>query len=400
VELISSDLPRASAEGTATQAAVSAISAFSAELFAAVAGSSKANLICSPYSVAVALGMTVQGARGTTARQILDVLHADAAPELAGGLNAVDLALSTRSGTVPGVNGGKDDRVELSAANSLWGQGGLQWQQPFLDVLARDFGTGMRVVDYGAAEAARVTINAWVSRQTRTRIPELVPNGVIDADTRLTLVNALYFKAPWLTPFETDQTRTAPFHRLDGSTVSTDLMNTSAISRYTSGPGWAAVDLPYALDKLALAVVVPDIGRFAEVEKSLTGDWLTKLLSGFQPVPVQIGLPRWKVRSQIELGDGLAGLGMPVAFTDAADFSGMTTQERLEIAAVVHEGYIAVDEAGTEAAAATAVVMRAASGMVAPPRSVIADRPFIYVIHDLPTGATLFVGRVLDPTAA
>jgi serine protease inhibitor len=401
MDLISSDLPRASATQAARQAAVSGVSAFSADLFAAIAGSGSANLVCSPYSVAVALGMTVQGAGGVTAEQILDLLHAGDAAWLADGLNGIDLALAARSGPVPGSDGHKAERVELATANSLWGQGGFRWQQPFLDTLARDFGTGMRVVDYHRApEAARAAINAWVSQQTRTRIPKLVPAGAIDADTRLTLANALYFKAPWLTPFEPGMTRRAPFHRLDGSTVSTELMNATAGNRFASGPGWVAVDLPYARGEVAMAVVVPDEGRFAEVQKSLTGEWLTQLLTGLQPAPVQVGLPRWTVRTQVGLADTLAGLGMPAAFTDAADFSAMTTQAPLKISAVVHEGFIAVDEAGTEAAAATAVMMTLASGMVARPRSVVADRPFLYVIHDLPTGTPLFVGRVLDPTAS
>jgi serine protease inhibitor len=398
VDLISSDLPRASGTQAARQAAVSGVSAFSAELFAAIAGSGSANLVCSPYSVAVALGMTVQGAEGVTAKQILELLHAEDAAGLAEGLNRIDIALAARSGPVPGSNGRKPERVELATANSLWGQGGFRWQQPFLDTLARDFGTGMRVVDYRAPEVARAAINAWVSQQTRARIRKLVPAGAIDADTRLTLVNALYLKAPWLTPFEAGMTRKAPFHRLDGSTVSTDLMNATAGNRFTSGPGWVAVDLPYARGEVAMTVVVPEAGRFAEIQKSLTGEWLTQLLTGLQPAPVQVGLPRWTVRTQVGLADALAGLGMPTAFTDAADFSAMTTQAPLKISAVVHEGFIAVDEAGTEAAAATAVTMTLASGMVARPRSVVADRPFLYVIHDLPTGTPLFVGRVLDPT--
>ena len=399
MELVRSDLPRAGGKPAPRAAAVSAVSAFSAELFAALARSSKANLVCSPYSVAIALGMTVQGAKGDTAAQILKVLHGADAVELADGLNAIDLALATRSGAVPDPNGGKARRLELASANSLWGQRGVGWQQSFLDVLARDFGTGMRVVDYRAAEAARSAINAWVSEQTRARIPELIPAGLLDADTRLTLANALYLKAPWQTPFEPEMTRRAPFHRLDGSTVSTDLMSAAAGNRFASGPGWVAADLPYARGELAMAVVVPETGRFAEVEKSLTGEWLTRLLTGLRPAPVQVGLPRWTIRTQVELRQVLAGLGMPLAFTVGADFRAMTTQVPLEIAAVVHEGFITVDEAGTEAAAATAVVMRVVSGMIAPPRSVVADRPFLYVIHDLPTGTPLFVGRVIDPTA-
>jgi serpin B len=197
MDLISADLGRAAERPGARAATVEAVSAFSADLFAAVAGSDSGNLVCSPYSVATALGMTVQGARGKTAAQILDVLHSPDAQTLADGLNAIDLALTSRSGEVPGPDRDRPERIELASANSLWGGRGMIWQQPFLDVLARDFGTGMRVVDYERAEAARTSINAWVSQLTRTRIPNLIPAGVLNRDTRLTLVNALYFKAPW-----------------------------------------------------------------------------------------------------------------------------------------------------------------------------------------------------------
>jgi len=401
MDLISSDLSRAEAGAalTARDAVVSAVTAFSADLFGALASSSTTNLVCSPYSVAVALGMTVQGAAGATATQILAVLHSRDAAVLAEGLNEIDLALVPRSKAASGSAGDNAQPVELSSANSLWGQLDVTWQQPFLDVLARDFGTGMRVVDYGRAEAARAEVNAWVSEQTRARVPELIPAGVFDASTRLTLANALYLKAPWRTPFQSGMTRESPFHRLDGSTVTTSLMHAPTGNRFATGPGWTAVDLPYAGGRLAMAVVVPDTGRFAEVEKALTGEWLSRLLAGFRPAPVRVGLPRWTIRTQAGLSEILAGLGMPAAFTDAADFSAMTSQQPLKISAVVHEGFIAVDEAGTEAAAATAAVMMLTSAVLAPPRSVIADRPFVYIIHDRPTSTPLFIGRVLDPTS-
>jgi serpin B len=398
-ELVRADLPRTVLEGSTAEkartAAVAAISAFSAELFASLAASTPGNLICSPYSVAMALGMTVQGAKGVTARQILDVLHTKDASGLAEGLNVIDRVRSARSRKVPDPGGGKPGRVELTSANGLWGQRGVPWEQAFLEVLARDFGTGLRVLDYAKEEAARSAINGWVSGQTHERIPELVPSGVLTADTRLTLVNALYFKAPWQKPFKPDRTHRAAFHRLDGSTVDTDLMSGDG-DRFASGPGWVAADLPYAGGELAMTVVVPDAGRFAEVEKGMTGEWLADLWTGLQPAPVRVELPRWKDRSQVSLGDALAGMGMPLAFTTRADFTAMTTSEPLRIAKVLHEGYIAVDEAGTEAAAATASVVETVSAP-ANPQSVIADRPFLYLIHDLPTATLLFIGRVLSP---
>jgi serine protease inhibitor len=384
-DLIGSDLPRADSTDAARSAVVSA---FTADLFTTVALSSNTNLVCSPYSVAVALGMTVQGARGATVTQILDVLHSADPRALAEALNAIDAALAERAG----------GQIQLASANSLWGQRGLRWEQPFLDVLARDFGTGIRVVNYRETAVARTAINTWVSQQTQDRIPELVPSGALSAATRLTLVNALYFKAPWQKPFTPAKTQEAPFHRLDGSTVTAQLMDGLTGTRFASGPGWVAADLPYAGGELAMVVVVPETGRFAEVERSLTGEWLAALLTGLRPSSVRVRLPRWTIRTQFDLTRTLAGMGMPIAFTGDADFGAITAEEPLRISAVLHEGFIAVDEAGTEAAAATAVMMRTLSA-VAEPRSVVADRPFHYLIYDVPTGTPLFVGHLLDPTA-
>jgi serpin B len=401
MSLVRADLPRAVASASARSAASSALAAFSADLFGSVTGSGAANVVCSPYSVAMALGMTVQGARGTTARQMLEVLHARDAATLAGGLNAVDQALAARSGPVPDpARPGRTEQLVLTTANSLWGQRGEPWRQAFLDVLARDFGTGVRQVDYRQAEAARAAINTWVSQRTQARIPHLIPPGLLDAGTRMTLVNAVYLKASWAAEFDPQLTGKAPFHRLDGSSVTVDLMSgDSTGQRYATGPGWSAACLPYAKGQLAMTVVVPEAGRFAEVRAALAGDGLARLLAGLRTGPVHVGLPKWTTRTQVDLTGALGALGMPAAFGAAADFSGMTTADALTLAAVVHEGFIKVDEAGTEAAAASAAVAEVMSLAAPPPRRVLADRPFLYVVHDLPTGTPLFVGQVVDPTA-
>ena len=399
MELVESDVARAPAPDDARDAAVRAVTAFTADVYGLLARGATGNLVCSPYSVAVALGMCLQGARGGTATEILDVLHATDAAALAAGLNGIDAALAARPGSDPGADRG----VVLDGANSLWGQRGVGWRPEFLDVLAREFGTGMRVVDYLTdPEGARRQINAWVAERTRDRIPELVPPGAITPDSRLTLVNALYLKASWQTPFVPDLTAAGPFHRVDGSTSTADLMHAGDGGTpvgWAEGDGWTAVDVPYADGEVALAVVVPDAGRFAAVEGAMAG-WLPRVLGGLETFPVDLALPRWTSRTQVDLVPALAGLGMPGAFGPGADFGGMTGEERVFIGAAVHEGYIAVDEAGTEAAAATAIVMRV-MGLSSPPeRSLVVDRPFLYVLHDRPTGTPLFVGRVLDPADA
>lgn len=397
--LARSPLGRADPDPAEVAEAVAAVTGFTAELYRRVAGQTRGNVVCSPYSVAQALAMTVQGARGDTAVQMLRVLHAAAgAATLGAGLGGLDATLARRTGRRTNAKG-SDGQVVLAAANSVWGQRGLAWQRPFLDTLARDFGAGVRQVDFATAtEPARLAINRWVSDQTLTRIPELVAPGLLDALTRLVLVNALYLKAPWHSPFSPEDTRKAPFTRLDGSRVTADLMAATVTDAgYARGDGWTAVDLPYAGKELAMAVILPDPGRFTAVESGLDAAGLARTLRALVPTGVSVDLPKWTHRTKADLADTLAGLGMPLAFTDRADFTGMTTADRLHISAVAHEGFIAVDEHGTEAAAATAVVM-GVSAALGPPVSITVDRPFLYVIHDVATGAPLFTGRVTDPT--
>lgn len=397
-----SDATRAKADPEARLAVEPALTAFTLDLYHQVAVADAGNIVCSPLSVAKALGMTVQGAAGTTATEMLSVLHAQDAAALAAGLNTVDLQLASRAGTFtdPAAVG----EIALAIANSLWGQAGLTWEPAFLDVLARDFGTGMLSTDFAAEpEASRVLINDWVADRTNDRIEDLVPTGVIDQGTRLVLVNAVYFAAPWSEPFDPARTTSGPFTRLDGSVIDVALMQASVPATFAQGAGWSAVDLAYADGRLAMAVIVPDPGRFTEIENSVDSAWLTSLLGALAGTDrqgrVSLSLPRWTTRSSLDLSQSLKALGMPTAFS-GADFSRMTVDADLAIDAVQHQGFIAVDEAGTEAAAATAVVMAEVSAP-ADDHVLRVDRPFIYVIHDNTDPATatpLFIGRVSDPT--
>ncbi|MBL7496503.1 serpin family protein [Frankia sp. CNm7] len=400
---------RASADATTLDGAAAAVLAFTADLYRKAAAAGEGNLVCSPYSVAVALGMTRAGARGQTGTEMDLVLHSldtSSSPEgpavegmLHPGLNALAQLVESRAGKRERSDGSEAE-ISLDVANSLWGQRDLRWQEPFLETLARYYGTGMRQVDYKAdAAGAGRAINRWVSDQTHERIPELLAPGLLNALTRLVLVNALYLRAPWDEPFGDAQP--APFTLADGSVVSADLMSVTLNhpSAYQVGPGWRAVDIPYAGGELAMAVVLPDEGRFDETQASLDGPALRGLLTGFSSAMVNLDLPRWTMRTKVQLGDLLAALGMPTAFTDDADFSGMTTAEPLKIDKVIHEAFIAVDEEGTEAAAATAVVMEVAAGAPDQIVDLTVDRPYLFVIHDVETATPLFIGRVADPTA-
>jgi serpin B len=389
------DVPRAS--GADPVGAGAALHPFAMDLYRAVAADSPANVVLSPASVAFALAMARNGAATATAEEMDRVLRFDSVDALNGALNAVDQALAGRSG--PRQAGFESTgELSLSLANALWAERTMTFHEPFLDALGASYGAAMRLVDYrGDPEGARRAINDWVSEQTKERIEELIGEGVIDAGTRLVLTNAIALSAPWDTPFAPEATADGPFTPLGGAARAVPFMHQTEQLPYAEGDGWQAVELPYVGRELAMTVVVPAAGRFEPVVAGLD---LGALLGALSPRQVSVGLPRWTFRTQAMLAEVLAAMGMPTAFTERADFSAMTAEAELFISRVVHEAYIAVDEKGTEAAAATAVVMRPTSAAVDPPVVLLADRPFLFVIRDVPTNTPLFLGRVLDPTSA
>lgn len=395
--LVSSDVRRAEAPATAVPAAAASVHALGAGLYGQLA-TEPGNLALSPYSVAVALAMTQNGAVGETRTQMLDVLDADA-DALNQGLNALTVHIESLAGPQKRQDG-TEAEIALDAANALFGEQTMTFEEPFLDTLARDYGAGMRTVDYvGAAEAARTVINEWTAEQTHDRIEEIIPAGVLDALTRLVLVNAIYLKAPWERPFEKILTEDGPFHLEDGGTVNVPMMRpTEGPIALGRGDGWQAVPLPYAGGRVAMTVVLPDEGRLADVEAQVVGGALPEILASPKPAQVGLVLPKWTFRTEAPLGDALKALGMTLPFEPGgADFSAMTTEADLYISAVLHQAFIAVDEEGTEAAAATAVVIGETSAPQLTP--VVVDRPFLFVIHDVEHGTPLFVGRVSDPSA-
>ena len=396
--LVMSEAPRRASEPAAIGSVGDASEAFAVDLYLALA-EGDGNVVFSPYSAAVALAMARAGAVGQTADEMDAVLHAEIAGDLNAGFNAIDQALAT----VPGeyVIGLPEDEpvvLELSTANQLWGQEGFAFRSEFLDVLAADYGAGMRLVDYvRETEGARQTINGWVSDQTGERIPELLPEGVLNVDTRLVLTNAIYLNAPWQYPFMEGATENGRFTTLRGDEVVVSMMRLNEDLAYASGDGYESVALPYAGDQLSMLVVVPDEGSFDFVEGRI-GDVVGEIDGSTSHPQVRLEFPRFEFRTQAALKSILAELGMPTAFTEAADFSGMTDEATLLIQDVIHEAFISVDEEGTEAAAATAVVM-AATSMPLEQVELAVDRPFLFLIRHDATGAVLFMGRVADPSA-
>ncbi len=397
VAIARSDAPRATADPAAATEAALAIDAFGFDLYRRLAsGDPSADLVFSPGSVAIALAMARAGGRGETAAQMDAVMRALGSDASAAAINALDQALAARSGTFKGQDG-KPYELTLRIANAPFAQRDEAWQQAFLDALAARFGAGVRLVDYKAdADGARKQINAWVKQETEQRIPELLAPGLLDAMTRLVLVNAIYLKAPWLTAFPPEASKDGTFTRLDGSTVTVPMMSLAESFPYAKGDGWRAVELPYVGGSLSLDVIVPD--DLAAFEKALDANAFAQVTSALASQSVELAMPRFAVETKADLASLLGALGMPLAFDpERADFSGMTTQEPLSVSNVVHQANISVDEKGTEAAAATAVVMRATAAPAEPVRFSV-DRPFLFALRDVPTGAILFLGRVLDPS--
>jgi serpin B len=354
------------------------------------------NLFYSPYSISLALAMTYAGARGETETQMADALDFFLAQDrLHPAFNALALELDSRG---QGAQGKDGEGFRLNIVNAIWGQKDYQFLANFLDVLAVNYGAGLRVLDFiGAPEESRVTINDWVADQTEGRIEDLIPPGLINSLTRLVLTNAIYFNAAWAYPFDEDITRDGDFYLLDGSQVKVPMMSQQEHLGYAEGDGYVAVELPYDGEELSMVILLPDSGQFEAFENSLGAEQVAAIIESLSYREVALTMPRFEFDSSFSLSQALSALGMPVAFTTGADFSGMTGNRDLYIADVVHKAFVSVDEAGTEAAAATAVVME----LTAMPDvvEVNVDRPFIFFIRDIETGTILFVGRTLNPSA-
>ena len=295
LELAAANVPRATADPAGAVDAATAIDAFGLDLLRSAA-KSDSNIVVSPASVVLALAMARAGARGETAAQMDTVLRDVATDDHAAWLNALDAALASRSATFKDAQG-NDQSVTLRIANAPFAQRGMTLVPGYLDALASRFGAGLRLVDYkAAAEAARQTINSWVSGQTEQRIRELLASGTVDASTRLVLVNAIYLKAAWQMPFSADATQPAPFTTADGSTVDVPMMHGGGIIPYADGKGWRAVELPYVGGSLALDVIVPD--DLASFQKDLTGDSLAAAFAALESRQVNLSMPKFSLKTQ------------------------------------------------------------------------------------------------------
>ena len=354
------------------------------------------NLFFSPLSLSLALAMTYAGAQGETASQMAQTLHFTQPPErLHPAFNHLDLQLTAAQS-----GGSKSQPFQLSIANSLWGEQTYTFLPEFLDTISLNYGAGLRLLDFiGAPEPGREEINQWVEQETHEKIKDLIPKGAITKDTRLVLANAIYFKADWVNQFSPDSTQEMPFNLLNGGQASIPMMRMDdpTYLGYMAGDGFQAVELPYVGGSASMLVLVPDQGKFVDFEAGLSAGQVTSIRQALEQRMVDLTFPKFSFEAQFSLADALQQLGMVDAFDPGlADFSGMDGKGELYISNVFHKAFVAVDEKGTEAAAASAVVMDLLSAMV-PDLQLVVDRPFIFLILDQQSGSILFMGRFVQP---
>lgn len=369
------------------------------------------NLVFSPYSIALALAMLEPGSAGASRQELHDVLGIDiddASYHAARNALARQLAAAAEGRDVDGDGEPDEDgAIRLDIANGAFTQAGLPVEPAYLDRLATDYDAGLQTLDFfRAPEPSRVTINDWVAERTDQRILDLLAEGTITPDTRVVLANAVFMEAAWVKPFDATLTRIRPFTRLEGSAVDVDMMHAEVRTAYAEGDGWQAVRLPYQ-GGASMTVIVPEAGRMAQVESRLTGGLLDQLPAGptvggssaWSDRLVDLALPTFSFGARPALTPALRSLGLDsVLDPRRADLSGITTADQLFLAEAVHQANVEVDEEGTTASAATALLVE----VVSAPQlaSLTVDRPFIVVIRHDATGAVLFLGRVTDPTKA
>ncbi len=362
------------------------------------------NLFYSPYSVSVALGMSYGAARGETKTEMASALRLTLEDEaLHRAFNATDLALAKRADEKvkdPGEPAGppaEGTGFELDVVNAAFLAKDFTFVDDYLDLLAVNYGAGLYRADFaGAPEQQRLAINDWVAERTRTRIRGLLPEGSIDGAVVSVLVNAIYFKASWLKPFDSKLTEAATFHSPSGDRQ-VQMMRDNTPLQYMRGDGYAALSLPYVSPSVRMLFILPDEGRFNEVEAGFDRARFDEVTGALSEHEVRLQVPKFSFEFEVALKETMQALGMNRAFSDVdADFSGLAGEPgEIWIDAIFHKAFVALDEQGTEAAASTAVVFVLESAK--PRADFFLDRPFMFAIYDEPTGQILFIGRLLDP---
>jgi len=394
VATLHADLTRSSANAP-TSSLVDGMYAFGQDLIGHTSASSQ-NTVVSPLSIALAFSMARAGAHGATAAELDRIFHFPAGMRDEA-FNTLTRGLITTDGTPPRTTatpspGTPPPPPIVAIANSLWLDQGFHVRQPFLNTLAEQYGAGVRSVDF-SSPSALVAINEWVQEQTADRIKKLFDQ--LDPATKLVLANAIYLKASWIFQFDPKLTRDAAFTRRDGSVIHVSTMHEDEVLSYAEGPGWQAVELPYASSHLAMWVLVPT--GHTDPAALLDPATLQAAVAQHHAEDVELALPKWDFSTTLDLGEVLAQMGVHEAFSPAADFSGISPD--LYISQAVHRANITVDENGTEAAAVTGLAMALGAMRTTRTVHVHADHPFAFAIVDSRSRAPLFLGTVTDPKA-
>lgn len=391
--------------------------AFTLDLYRALQSDGPGNQFYSPHSIQAALAMTHAGARGGTADEMAGALHIVLPQDrLHAAMHEIDLNLTrgTRSdarrpAAVPLIPLLRPETSQLRIANALWGSVGADFHPDFLATLEKSYGSGVRRVDFaGDPDGARRSINAWVSERTARRISDILTPGAVRPDTRLALVNAIYFKADWQTSFDPGRTQPDLFHRLDGTTTPIKLMRAKDDDKfsYAETAEYQAVELPYEGSELAMLILLPPAGAFSAVGSSLSPERVQAMVDGLRTTNVHLSMPKFRMEPEVvALRPVLQRLGMSAAFDTRADFSGMAGDrcpgdaQCLHVDDVFHKAFVEVDESGTEAAAGTISLFMPLGARIGVPVMQI-DRPFIFFIRDRATGVLLFGGSLVNPAAS
>jgi len=383
VSCSSADPPAPSAADKA--AVVKGDNQFALELYAKLR-EQEGNLFFSPYSISTALAMTYAGARNKTAEEMAKTLHFTLDNER---LHPAFAAV------MKDLNGdGKERPFQLLAANALWAQKDYAFRDDFLKLAKANYDANAALVDFkGDSEGARKAINEWVEKQTKDKIKELFKPGVLNTNSRLVLTNAIYFLGNWDQPFDEKATHEGEFQVSKEKKVKVPMMSQTEHFNYGDAGNFELLEMPYKGEQLSFVVLLPKKAELAEVEKDLTLDKLTPALGKMRKNKLLVALPRFKMTKEFQLNKVLSEMGMPTAFTDAADFSGLDDRTDLFLQAVVHKAFVDVNERGTEAAAATGVAV----GVKSLPKEFLVNRPFLFLIRDTKSGSILFMGRVVDP---
>ncbi|MFI5204579.1 MAG: serpin family protein [Flavobacteriales bacterium] len=364
---------------------------FAFELFAQL--DKTKNLFFSPYSISSALAMTYAGARSETANQMSAVMHFE------GESNRFHSNFSNLSKEINSRNGSD---VEISIANRLFGDKRKKFITEFQNVTSNLYSAPIEQVDFvKQLEKSRVRINNWVEEKTKDKIKELIKPQVLPDSTKLVLVNAIYFYGDWASQFEKDNTQKGKFFTTVSNEDECDLMYQQSSFMYMENDDFKAIQMPYKGNQLSMEIYLPNkTDGLEEFTKTLSAANYRLWSESFEYSEVKLTLPKFKMTSDFSLGEMLQDMGMKLAFSNDADFSGMTGKPELKISKVIHKAFVDVSEKGTEAAAATAVIMTMVDSVApepAVPKVFTADHPFFFIIRDNGTGSILFMGQLIDP---